>query len=115
MKRQQKTPLELAICDKRPFREWAAGVKRLVPNVYEHDEALARKLEAVIGYLARIAADLDCIGTDDPTAPEFGDPADRVVEYLFRRSPEKAHELGHALARADQILGRRQFLGIIGI
>jgi hypothetical protein len=114
MKEQhQVTPIELATRDKRPVQEWAAAIKKLIPKLYPRDAATARELEEAIERLAGDAASLDCIGTDDPTAPEIGAATDRVTEYLFRRWPERGHHLGKALARADQVLGRREFLNTI--
>jgi hypothetical protein len=113
MKPAQISVAEQIANDFSPVHEWAQRMERLVPRLYEHDLELSRKIEVLIGHIASSAADLDCIGTDDPAAPKVGSPAREVLAYFFRRWPEEGAEFRRLLSRADQLIGRRDLLEIV--
>ena len=99
--------------DIRPVHEWAQSMGRLPPCVYEQDAQLSRRMESFIRDITSSAANLDCIGTDDPTAPPVGSSTRAVLAYMFRRRPERAAEFKKLIARADQLLGRRTLLHLM--
>jgi hypothetical protein len=86
---------------------------RLRSQLYQYDPELSRELDLVIQRLESDAAELDCIGHGDPTAPAAGAPTKEVLAYLFNRSPENAHKFRQLITRADQMLGRRTVLAIL--
>src|ERR1044071_6004514 len=92
MRDPQQPIADRFVGDLRPVHEWAETMTRLAPLLYERDPELSRDVEAVFRRLAWLAADFDCIGTDDPAAPPVGAPARAVLAYLFRRWPERAAE-----------------------
>lgn len=101
---------ELLASDVCPVHDWATRLERLVPALYPHDAVLARELELTIRELASTAADLDCIGTDDPAAPRPDAPANVILGYLFARWPAGRTSFQRLIARADQALGRAALL-----
>lgn len=107
---KQATLLDLLAHDRRPVSEWAASLSALSPLLYPHDAKVSADLANAIRRIVSDAANLDCIRTDDRTAPPIGAPAEDVLEYLFRRWPETRHELNRLLTQADQRLGRREVL-----
>ena len=100
--------------DPRPVDEWAEGMRRLPPLLYVHDPELSRGMEAWIQSMVSRAANLDCIGTDDPIAPPVGAPAREVLGYFFQRWPEGGAEYRRLISRADQLLGRARLLDALG-
>ena len=98
----------------QPVRVWASNATRLVARVYERDPALSRRLELLIRKLTSAAADLDCIGYGDPSAPSVGASTQTVVAYLNSRVPDLKRDLNQVFAQVDQVLGRREFLSIMG-
>jgi hypothetical protein len=102
----QESILEELLRDDRPVDEWIRNATTLVGRVYEHDAALARQLEVLLQQLDSTASNLDCIGTDDPTAPPNGASTREVLPYLFRRYDELHRDYRRIFARVDQIVGR---------
>ena len=80
-------------------------------EVYARDADLARDFERAVERLVSMAANLDCIGTDDPTAPPLGAPARDVLSYFLRDAETRAH-LNRLVTRVDQLAGRRRVLAI---
>ena len=107
---KQSSLIELLIDDERPVQDWAEGLLSLPPRIYPRDDQLARDLERAIKHFVFAAADLDCIGTDDPTAPPLGASTRQVLPYLFRRWPDMGADLNRLVSQAAQILGRRAVL-----
>jgi hypothetical protein len=110
MKPTQESIAQRLINDSRPVHEWSGSVGRLTALLYEHDPGLSRQLEILLRGIESFAGNLDCVGTDDPTAPAIGAPAREVLSYLFRVSPENLHEFQRIITRADQLLGRARLL-----
>jgi hypothetical protein len=101
--------------DNRPLHEWADDIGRLRAHLYEKDSELSRRLEKFLVNMVFAAADLDCIGTNDPTAPAVGAPTEDVLAYFFRLWPKDGSEFRRLIARADQLLGRRRVLEVLGM
>ena len=114
MKPVQESIADLIAHDRRPVHEWAESMERLRSQLYERDPKISRELDNLIQSISSSAADLDCIGTDDPSAPRVGAPTDEVLAYFFRRWPEEGSEFRRLIARTDQLLGRRRLLEVLG-
>lgn len=112
MKHTQVTIAEQIASDTRPIEEWVTRLERLAAILYEHDSELSRRAENLVRSLAATAADLDCIGTDDRSAPAVGASARDVLAYVFRRWPEEGVEFKRLISRADQLLGRERLLTV---
>ena len=116
MKRIKQTQEPIAvqlIHDSGPVHEWAMRIDRLRALLYERDADMSRRLEVLLRGIQFFAADLDCIGFDDPTAPPSGSSTQEVLSYLFRVSPENGSEFQKIIARADQLLGRARLLEVL--
>jgi hypothetical protein len=110
MKHEQHSIAARVASDRRPVHEWAAGLRRLCGRLYEVDPDLCQQVEKLIDRIASSAADLDCLGHGDATAPPVGAPTQDVLRYLFRIWPEVESELRKLITRADQVLGRSYLL-----
>lgn len=108
MKHTETTIADQIAHDTRPIPEWVECMSRLPADLYERDPELSRRAEKLIRRLASTAANLDCIGTDDPSAPQVGSAAHLVLAYIFRRWPKDYAEYRKVISRADQLLGRRR-------
>ncbi len=113
MKAAQESLADYLAHDMRPVHEWTHSMTRLPARLYERDAQLSRRMERFIRDIDSSAADLDCIGTDDPTAPPLGSSTCAVLAYLFKRWPEQAAEFRRLMSRADQLLGRQTLLQLI--
>ncbi|HVR39942.1 MAG TPA: hypothetical protein VMU84_12670 [Thermoanaerobaculia bacterium] len=94
----QESVLERITADKRPITEWIDDALGIVPRLYEHDPELSRRAERVLHGIASSAANLDCIRTDDRSAPMTDAPAEAILRYLFARWPETRKELSRVVA-----------------
>lgn len=110
MKAAQRPVFDVLIHDQRPIHLWVQCLLALSHRVYPQDSVLAAQLEAALNEIRSTAANLDCIGTDDPEAPAVGAPAQNVLGYFFSRWPEMRSNLNRLMSRADQILGRQQIV-----
>jgi hypothetical protein len=72
---------------------------RLVTPLYPLDAQLSHRIELFLRDIDSFAANLDCIGTDDPAAPPLGSSTRAVLAYLFGHEPEKAAEFTSELDR----------------
>jgi hypothetical protein len=113
MPHRQASTADVLAADPRPISEWAVAMDGLVPLIYEDDPELSRRLEVVLRRLRSVAANLDCIGTDDAAAPRVGAPARDVLTYWFDRWPEDGAEFHRVIARIDQVVGRRRLLELL--
>jgi hypothetical protein len=110
LRHQRQLPVSQAVAlDTCPIQDWIGRFMLLVPMLYPADAALAKELGLALQDLSSSAADLDCIGTDDASAPPVDGPADEVLAYFFRRYPE-TRALQRLISRADQVLGRQTLM-----
>jgi hypothetical protein len=110
---KQHSVVDQLLDDDRPVDVWVDHAMRLVPLVYVRDADLAPRLERLLRSLRGQAADLVCIGTDDPSAPPVGASTRDVLGYFFRERDAFTHEYRHTFARVDQLLGRQTLLAIM--
>ena len=106
MKASQESVADYLARDARPVHEWAQRMGRLQVLLYERDAELSRWLELFVRSIESFAANLDCVGTDDPAAPAVGASTQAVLGYLFGRWPERGAEFRKLISHADQLLGR---------
>jgi hypothetical protein len=111
----QKSTFDLIVQDQRPMEEWLDSMTRLVPELYRHDAALSRELGALIGKFRWTAHSLECARTDDPSTPEVNAAASTFLEWRLDGDSPLAAALRRAISRADQLLGRRALLALLGL
>jgi hypothetical protein len=110
----QRLVTEEVVQSAEPVGIWAERASRVVSLVYEKDAELSRRLQAVVQRLEFAAADLACIGTEDPSAPQLGAATSTVVPYLLARFPELEREFRQVFIRVDQLLGRHELRRLLG-
>jgi hypothetical protein len=86
-----------------------SGLRAAAVALYPDDPDLGEELRVEAKLLEYLLSDRSCIETDHPSLPAADAPASAFVEWLAQVW-QKESSLSHAIARADQLLGRSRLL-----
>lgn len=109
MRANQPRPIDRVLGLPLDLTGFCAGLRGVARALYVNDLDLGEVLKKEAARLEYRKADRACIETDHPSLPPDDAPAAAFVEWRSRVWQEGS-ALAHALARADQVLGRAQLI-----
>jgi hypothetical protein len=109
MRTNQPRPIDRVLGLPLDLTGFCAGLRGAARALYTDDPDLGEVLKKEAARLEYLKADRACIETDHPSLPPEDAPAAAFVEWRSRVWQEGS-ALAHALARADQVLGREQLI-----
>ncbi len=109
MRTRQSTPIEHVLHLGIDLTGFSDGLRAAATALYPADPELGEVLRREARRLESLRANRACIEVDNPCLPPDDAPAEEFVRWSLVVWQETS-SLAHAVARADQLLGRTRLL-----